>query len=186
MEPRQRLLDHPFYRAWTKGEITRDQLGAYHRSYAEFIRQVPVYWERVVLAFDEQAPGGREIVAEERSHIALWEEWGEDFPATGTAPGMSDVCREFDRLTPSQLLGALHAFEVQQPEVARTKRDGLLRFYGFRGEQLRYFDEHENEAKHIAFGSRMAETFADRKEFEAGFARGAEVVYHSLDRFVVC
>jgi len=186
MEIRQRLLDHPFYRAWTMGEITRGQLGAYHQSYAEFIKQVPVYWERIVRGFRLDSPEAQEVVAEELSHIGLWEEWGRNLQQSATAPGMEDVCREFDSFTPSQLLGALHAFEIQQPEVARTKKDGLLRFYGFREEELKYFDEHENEAKHITFGTRLADTHADRREFEEGFARGAEVVYRSLDRFVDC
>jgi hypothetical protein len=59
-----------------------------------------------------------------------------------------------------------------------------LTHYGFEEGDLGYFDEHQKEEGHIAYGRSLAERYADGKEFEAGFARGAELVYASLDGFV--
>lgn len=88
-----------------------------------------------------------------------------------------------DRMTPSELLGALQSFEMQQPEVAATKKEGLLRHYGFLTDDLRYFDEHQREELHIAYGRSLADRFADPAEFDSGFASGSELIYHSLDEF---
>jgi pyrroloquinoline-quinone synthase len=184
MNVQPRLLDHPFYQAWTKGEVTREQLAVYHRSYAEFIRRMPDYWQRVVDAYGKDTTLGHDVVQDEREHIALWERWGKDLTPPETYPDMQEVIRALDAMTPSQLLGALQAFEMQQPEVARTKKEGLIKFYGCREGDLTYFDEHQMEEGHISYGRWLAENFADQAEYRDGFKRGAELVYRSLDNFI--
>ena len=184
MSVQPRLLDHAFYRGWMKGEIPVEMLAAYHRSYHEFISRVPGYWQRVVDAFQPDFPGEHPVVREERHHILLWEEWGRRLTPPPEFPRLSTLLDSLDAMTPSALLGALQAFEVQQPEVARTKKEGLMAHYGFGAPELTYFDEHQKEEEHIACGRSLAARFADRKEFDEGFARGAELVYASLDNFV--
>ncbi len=184
MSVHPRLLDHPFYQAWNRGEISTEALSAYHRSYGEFIKHFPSYWQRVVNAFQQDLPRGASIVDEEFQHVPLWELWGRYLSAPPSYPGLEQLLDAFDRMTPSELLGAIQAFETQQPEVARTKREGLRRFYGIQEEDLVYFDEHLDEKNHIAYGSWLGENFADRREFNEGFERGAELIYRSLDGFV--
>jgi pyrroloquinoline-quinone synthase len=183
MNIQPRLLDHPFYQAWTEGKVTREQLAIYHKSYAEFIRRIPDYWQKVVDAFGQDTPLGHDVVRDEREHITLWERWGKDLTPPGAHPDMQETLDAFEEMTPSQLLGALQAFEMQQPEVARTKKEGLIQFYGYREKDLIYFDEHQMEEGHIAYGKWLAESFADQAEYRDGFTRGAELVYHSLDNF---
>jgi hypothetical protein len=167
-----------------KGEIPVERLAAYHSSYHEFISRVPLYWQRVVEAFEPGFPGEHHVVREERHHILLWEEWGRRLKPPTVVPRLKSLLDSLDAMTPSELLGALQAFEVQQPEVARTKKEGLMAHYGFRSEDLAYFDEHQKEEGHIAYGRSLAARYADSKEFDEGFARGAELVYRSLDSFV--
>jgi hypothetical protein len=167
-----------------KGEIPVEVLAAYHRSYREFIGRVPGYWQRVVDAFQPGLPEEHPVVREERHHVLLWEEWGRRLTPPPVIPRLSPLLDSLDAMTPSELLGALQAFEVQQPEVARTKKEGLMTHYGFTSGDLAYFDEHQKEETHIAYGHSLAARYADRKEFDAGFARGAELVYASLDNFV--
>ena len=167
MQVQPRLLDHPFYVAWMKGEVSQKTLAAYHRSYAEFIQRIPSYWQTVVKAFQPHLTHTSSVVQEELHHIDLWEKWGKRFTPPDDFPRMQSVLDLLDGMTPSQLLGAIHAFEVQQPEVARTKKEGLLRHYGFRHEELRYFDEHENEECHLAYGRWLAGCFANPAEFNA-------------------
>jgi pyrroloquinoline quinone (PQQ) biosynthesis protein C len=97
---------------------------------------------------------------------------------------MEKTIAAFDAMPASRLLGAIHAFELQQPEVAATKKEGLLRHYGFRPDRLTYFDEHLNEEKHIAYGLGLAERYVDPAEFSEGVRSGAALVYDSLDEFV--
>lgn len=184
MDVQPRLLDHVFYKAWMAGEVSLPSLAAYHKSYGEFISRIPGYWQRVVEAFQPEFPGEHPVVQDERRHILLWEQWGRRLTPASEFPLLEPLTRELDAMTPSRLLGALQAFEVQQPEVARTKKDGLKRHYGFKDEDLAYFDEHEKEEAHIAFGQHLAQRYADPKEYEGGFARGAALVYSSLDNFV--
>jgi pyrroloquinoline-quinone synthase len=183
MSAHPRLLDHPFYQAWNRGELSTETLSAYHRSYGEFIKRFPSYWQRVVDTFQQDLPRGASIVNEESEHILLWELWGKGLNQPPSFPRLNALVDAFDHMAPSELLGAIQAFETQQPEVARTKREGLLRFFGFREEALAYFDEHLDETNHIAYGTWLGENFADRREYGEGFERGAELLYRSLDRF---
>jgi pyrroloquinoline-quinone synthase len=184
MSVQPRLLDHPFYQEWSRGEVSTETLAVYHRSYAEFIQRIPSYWQTVVNAFQPELPYGSTIVQEERDHIVLWETWGRRFPRPDDVPSLREILLAFETMTPSQLLGAIQAFEMQQPEVAATKIDGLVRYYGFAREDLKYFDVHLFEERHVRYGRDLAERYANRREFEEGFARGAELVYRSLDAFV--
>jgi pyrroloquinoline-quinone synthase len=179
-----RLLDHPFYQAWTRGEVREATLAEYHHAYAEFIRRIPSYWQDVVLAFGVTSPLTAEIIREETEHIHLWNLWGAALPNPRGRASLQEAIEGFNAFNPSALLGALQAFEVQQPEVARTKKEGLLRHYRLHEADLRYFDEHLAEEKHIAFGSRLAATHAHPADFEEGFHLGAGLVYRSLDQFV--
>ena len=177
------MLEHPFYRAWMAGEVSAATLAGYHRSYHEFIRRVPGYWQRVIDAFQPEFPGEHPVVREERRHILLWEEWGKRMAPPPAFPRLDTLTDALDAMTPSQLLGALQSFESQQPEIASTKKEGLLRHYGFSPGELAYFDEHQNEEAHITFGRNLAARHADRGEFEDGFVRGSELLFASLDSF---
>ena len=87
-------------------------------------------------------------------------------------------------MNPSELLGAIHSFEIQQPEVAKTKKEGLLKHYNIDESKTKYFDEHMNEEEHIAYGKMLSQKFADKSDFEKGFKRGSEIFYYALDRFM--
>jgi pyrroloquinoline quinone (PQQ) biosynthesis protein C len=132
-------------------------------------------------AMDDQALA---VIVDEHSHIGLWEEFESKLPHTFNYPVMNDVLDAFASMSPSELLGAIHAFEIQQPEVAKTKRAGLLEHYGFNSEEVKYFDEHLLEEEHIKFGSYLKNNAANIEEFNSGFDKGAELIYHSLDLFL--
>ncbi len=176
-----KLLDHPFYQAWSHGKVTQDQLARYARGYAEFIGLMPAYWARIGQGLNVDTS---KLVAEETAHAVLWEKWAAKLPEPSTHPRMTAVIEALDKLSPSELLGAVQAFEVQQPEVARTKKDGLLAHYGFAEKDTVYFDEHLKEEAHIEFGSRVAAAKAKPQEYQHGFELGAKWIYHSLDSFV--
>lgn len=183
MKDTPRMLDHPLYLAWERGEVPREDLAVYHRSYAEFIQNFPLYWQRVVNTFRPEDSNGARIVQEERDHILLWEAWGKDFSYPDSVPRLRELLTAFESLNPSELLGAIQAFETQMPEVSRTKKRALVRQYGFSEDALEYMDVHMQEEPHIAYGSWLAYRSANKQEFDAGFRSGAELIYRSLDAF---
>ncbi len=184
MELKHNLLDHPFYQSWNEGNITKEQLAGYGAAYQEFIDEMPAMWKNAVNGLNAMSDDARKVIADETSHIELWRKCFARLMPVDNHPGMSDVLEKIAALSPSAQLGVIHAFEVQQPAVAKTKKEGLLRHYGFTAEECIYFDEHMNEAEHIAFGQKLAREFADEKEFQYGFAYGAKLIYDSLDRFL--
>ena len=185
MQPSCRLLDHPFYQAWNQGAVTPDQLARYGEAYQTLMDRIPDYWRKVVEDLDLSQPVAQEIIEEEAQHAGLWAQWTAKLAPAQDAPALSELFEALEGMSGSELAGALHAYEVQQPEVAQTKRLGLLEHYGLAPEDLGFFDEHiENEHEHIAFGAAIADEHADRDAFERGFERGSHLLYHSLDAFV--
>ena len=75
MELRFKLLEHPFYQSWTKGEITIPQLSAYAAAYTEFIDRVPHLWQRVTDNLGINGAESSAIIAEETEHANLWRLW---------------------------------------------------------------------------------------------------------------
>ena len=183
MELKFRLLEHPFYQAWNCGEISEERLANYANSYNEFIDRIPDYWTKIVNELGADKNMGNIIIEEETDHISLWHKWSKNLPEAADYPRMNDLINGFDDMTASELLGAVHAFEIQQPEVAATKKKGLLEHYGFSEEDVTYFDEHENEDEHIAFGSELATNNAKDNEFQRGFDKGSKLIYESLNLF---
>lgn len=183
MDSQFRLLEHPFYQQWTKGEITQEQLSCYARSYFDFIKMMPVFWENAVKGLNAESRESADVINDERLHIELWREFMAKFDGNDYKD-MNDVVGEFMSMSPSKLLGAVHAFEEQQPEVAKSKAEGLVRYYGFGSDETKYFDEHLKEEIHIRYGSDLAEKYADWNEFADGYAEGAMLAYRALDRFL--
>ena len=181
MKLKYRLLDHPFYQSWNEGSVTKEQLTDYAESYKEIINKIPEWWGKILKDFD--TPDSRGVVEDETRHIAQWNVWADKLEKTGKHPRFNDLTSELDAMTASELLGAIHAFEIQQPEVASTKKEGLLWHYGFTPDETIYFDEHMDEAAHIGFGAHLADQHANMDEFEKGFERGSELFYKGLDRF---
>lgn len=184
MKLNKKLLDHPFYQSWTKGEITNEQLADYTYSYYELIQEIPGLWSKAISGLNAVSDESKKLVDEETAHISMWNDFRVK-QSIGSYPSMKDVIDELSVMNPSELLGAIHSFEIQQPEVAKTKKEGLLKFYGFNESDAKYFDEHMNEAEHIAFGKMLSEKYADKDDFEKGFAKGSELFYNALDRFLL-
>ena len=186
MDLKFRLLDHPFYQAWTAGEVTPEQLSNYHKSYAEFIELMPQYWEKISNAFAKDSELAKEVIADETGHIELWQKWFGRLPQTDSFPKMTEVINSMSNMTPSELLGAVQAFEMQQPEVAKTKKEGLILHYGFTEKETLYSDDHMVEEEHIQFGNYLRENFANKDEYQKGFDKGAELFYNGLNLFTEC
>jgi pyrroloquinoline-quinone synthase len=131
------LLESRFYQAWNEGTLPVGALRSYASQYGAFIALIPDGWDRA----------GESAIADlERSHVQMWRRFaaslGTDIGSPRTAE-VAELVSGTGRLlgSRSQTLGALYAFEAQQPETARTKLAGL-RHYSLGSEASEYFAVH--------------------------------------------
>jgi pyrroloquinoline-quinone synthase len=132
------LLEHPFYQAWSAGTLPIEALRAYAREYGAFICELPAGWR---VQHDE------ETAHEEEEHIELWAQFAEALGvAIGTAerPAVRQLVMTARELfaEPATALGALYAFEAQQPATATSKLEGLERHYQLPDGVRPYFEIH--------------------------------------------
>ena len=158
------LLKHPFYVAWSKGELTMDDMKVYAREYFQLARRVPAIVERVRERAIEKKP---EIVdaiehnlQDEIEHIELWKRFAsslgiseEELLAYRPSQKVLDAVAGLENGaegTFDEAVSTMYALERELPEISQTKKDGLCEFYNLTSEDAHiYFDEHLKEAKHL-------------------------------------
>jgi pyrroloquinoline-quinone synthase len=154
---RWNLLQHSFYQRWTQGTLTRDELRDYIKQYAHVVRAVPGWLEQI--------PGGETVelarhVAEEQSHVALWNKFGEAvgvsadeirFARANAATAQLIRCGD-ELVAAGEAAPVVWALEAQTPAVAGAKLAGLSRFYGIGPESGgEYFAVHQHlDVEHSA------------------------------------
>jgi pyrroloquinoline-quinone synthase len=175
------ILGHPFYQAWQRGELTREQLATYARVYYPHVAAFPSYLEAAIeRASDpviraELARNLADELQEPQAHMELWldfaEELGLDRMAVASqAPyaATTAVIGTFRRLTnevTAHAVAALYAYESQQPEVSSQKMEGLRQHYGVETRKaLAYFDVHAT----MDTGHRQGERDALARCLDAG------------------
>ena len=171
------LLKHPFYLAWTRGELSKDALTDYGKQYYHHVAAFPTYLSAVHAKCDDQATRKQilsNLVDEEAgspNHPALWKKFAEglgvedaDLAKTEKRPETKNLIDTFrsvcsDRST-AEGLAALYAYESQIPAICESKIDGLKKHYGFNDpKHYEYFSVHiEADREHSA---------AERKMFSA-------------------
>ncbi|MFQ5968533.1 MAG: iron-containing redox enzyme family protein [Acidimicrobiia bacterium] len=136
-----KLLEHPFYRAWTAGTLPIEALRSYAREYGAFIARLADGWKSV---------GNTQHADEERQHAALWEDFVEALGAQVGEPAIPEVKSLLETCDdlfnePDQAWGALYAFEAQQPATSASKLAGLAAFYDLPTRAGAYFEVHAND-----------------------------------------
>src|SRR5580693_6482816 len=140
------LLQHPFYQAWSKGDLTREDLREYAAEYWHHVSAFPTYLSALHsrLADGEMRREVLRNLAEEegvdvataRPHSDLWMDFAEAMGArrdevTGRAvePETTQLIETFHELmqeeSASSAMAALYAYESKVPAIAATKAEGL-------------------------------------------------------------
>ncbi len=132
------LLKHPFYQAWSAGTLPVEALQVYAREYGNFIATLPRAWDTL---------NDPETAAEEREHAALWTDFTAavgGFTSDASLEPTVKLARVSEGLFASRAfaLGAMYAFEAQQPATAQSKLDGLRAHYNFSQAVEPYFEVH--------------------------------------------
>jgi len=158
------LLCHPFYKAWSAGELTPDDLRAYAEDYYSHVEAFPGYLaqlavrleegelRRAVLANMADEKGGEDSFVEpERSHSELWLDFvegvgGSRMPKRRPVAGVRKLISWFQRVagegTPEEALAAFYAYESQVPRLAQEKDRVLGELYGADEKTRGYFTLH--------------------------------------------
>ena len=153
------ILQHPFYVAWQQGDLTREQLATYARVYWPHVCAFPSYLESALRTTDDPVARAtlQDNLDDERSnprpHPELWLDFAEslgqsrqsviDSEAHDAAERIVETFSRLARSSTAEGVGALYAYESQQPDVSSQKRDGLRGHYGIDSDRaLAYFDIH--------------------------------------------
>lgn len=148
---RWNLLEHPFYRRWSCGDLTRDDLAYYAGEY-----------RHATVALAEVAARAAELdgpahAREEAEHIDLWDDFARAFEADTRRSPSAETAKCVSAWTapedPVGALAVLYAVEAGQPDVSQAKLDGLADHYGVDGDDpgAAYFALHaELDHEHAA------------------------------------
>jgi pyrroloquinoline-quinone synthase len=163
----RRLLDHPFYQAWSHGELTREALRTYATQYYQWVRAFPTWLSAVhTNATDLSMRQAilENLIDEERgpdNHPELWLRFTDALglerhavtgaePLPETAEAVATM-RRLSRNTPAVAgVAALYVYEVQQPDIMRTKREGLTTLYGVTTGHDYFVVHEERDVEHSA------------------------------------
>ena len=154
------LLNHPFYKSWNEGKLTREIIKDYAEQYYQHVKAFPRYIsathsicedieKRKILLEnlqDEENPNA--------DHPKLWKNFA---LAMGADPNkIENVKREWftndmienffyqARKSYAEGLASLYTYERQIPEIAETKIRGLKKFYGVTSKEgLEFFEAHK-------------------------------------------
>lgn len=163
VQDRNDVLRHPFYLRWSAGELTGDELARYAGEY-----------RHAVIALADAADGAAHSAGsaphdrlqahaiEERAHVALWDDFADAVGADLDSSPLPETaqCAQVwagDAGRPAlEGLVAMYAIESAQPEISRTKLEGLRSHYGV--SETEYFEVHvERDVAHAAEGREMIE-----------------------------
>ena len=179
------LLKHPFYLAWTRGELSKEALTDYALQYYHHVAAFPTYLSAVHAKCDDQATRKQllsNLIDEEAgspNHPELWKKFAEglgvddvDLAKTEKQSETKNLIDTFRSVcgkgSTAEGLAALYAYESQIPAICESKIDGLKKHYGFTNpKHYEYFSVHiEADREHSAAERKMLSTKIDDGNFE--------------------
>jgi pyrroloquinoline-quinone synthase len=149
----RRLLDHPFYRRWERGEVSIDELASYAAQYRYFEEYLPTFLTKLMAGLPEGT--ARDLVAANRAdelgdpvaHVELFQRFAEAVgaPTATASPATQGLLATYDELldrSPLAALAGFAAYECQASEIARRKADGLRRDHGLDEHGVSFWEHH--------------------------------------------
>jgi pyrroloquinoline-quinone synthase len=180
------LLKHPFYLAWTRGELSKEALADYAKQYYHHVAAFPTYLSSVHANCDDQVTRKQllnNLIDEEAgspNHPELWKEFAHglgledvDLEQTEKQPETKKLIDTFRSVcgqgTTAEGLAALYAYESQIPAICESKIDGLKNYYGYtKPEHYEYFTVHVHaDREHSAAEREMLSRYVDDRNFES-------------------
>jgi pyrroloquinoline-quinone synthase len=179
-------LKHPFYLAWTRGELSKEALTDYAQQYYHHVAAFPTYLSAVHAHCDHQATRKQllnNLIDEEAgspNHPELWKKFADGLGVEDADPAQTEKQPETKNLintfrsvcgqrSTAEGLAALYAYESQIPSICESKIDGLKKHYGFtKPEHYEYFTVHIGaDREHSAAEREMLSRHLDAHNFES-------------------
>ena len=154
------LLNHPFYKSWNDGKLTREIIQDYAEQYYQHVKAFPRYIsathsicedinKRKILLENLQDEENRD-----QDHPKLWRDFavaigsvGEKIESVKKEKFTTELIENFfknGRASYAEGLASLYTYERQIPEIAETKIRGLKNHYGVTSEKgLKFFEVHK-------------------------------------------
>ncbi len=180
------LLKHPFYLAWTRGELSNEALADYARQYYHHVRAFPTYLSAVHAKCENEATRKQllnNLIDEEAGspdHPELWLHFADGLGVAQDNAKNAEKWPETKKLietfrsvcgdgSTAEGLAALYAYESQIPAICESKIHGLKKHYGFnKPEHYQYFSVHiEADREHSAAERRMLDAYLNEQNFES-------------------
>jgi pyrroloquinoline-quinone synthase len=204
------LLCHPFYQAWSAGELTREDLGEYARDYYHHVEAFPIYLAELGIRLDESELR-RAVLAnmadekgmadesgqESTPHSELWLDFAQgmgarrDIRSHRPVPEIAALVAFFHGVasegTPEEALAAFYAYESQVPRVAKEKARGLREMYGADERVTGYFtlhttaDVYHSQVWRQQLGKRLESNLHLAEKALAAGENAAKALWHALD-----
>jgi pyrroloquinoline-quinone synthase len=198
------LLCHPYYKAWTTGQLTRDDLREYASDYYHHVAAFPTYLSALHSRLEDSEMRRavlRNLCEEEiagRAHSELWLDFAEGMGAERDGVlsreplgEVRELIAEFRRVaregSAAEALAAFFAYESQVPRVAKSKADGLAQRYGADAKTCGYFELHQFadvEHSHVWRELLSAEVAAHPEQANPALnaaENAAKSLWHALD-----
>ena len=200
----KRLLDHPFYQAWNRGELTLDELRDYAGQYYAFEAAFPRFLSSIHARCEDSSVRqtlltnlwDEEYGAD--NHLALWLRFveglglsAEEVRSAAVRPSTTDLIETYAGIcangSVAEGVAALYAYESQASEVARQKILGLKANYGIEDERtISFFSAHiDADAAHSAAEAsaieRLVESDADWDKVRKATTYARDALYGFLD-----
>lgn len=171
------LLKHPFYKMWSNGELNLNQLRGYSLEYFQLVKLVPEMVNNIKLKLQDQNLKSiiQESHKEELSHIDPWIRFATSLGVQKQVL-LNYVCDENTKTAVSSLVEltndsidpsvcAMYAYEMDLPNISRTKIEGLHKFYNISdAASTNYFEIHEEaDIRHAEIWRQMIKNIPDDK-----------------------
>lgn len=196
------LLKHAFYQAWSRGELTLDQLRIYAKEYFHLVKHIPGIVARVQnnIVDDTARASLDHNRVEEEEHVDLWKRFAKSLGISESelvAYQPSDVCvkavQDLEAIAEQSAeegVACMYALECELPAIARTKMDGLRDLYNLSSTDAQiYFEEHLKEEHHLQEWRKFPLGAKSRIAAERSIAaqnRALDAVCQKCDIALVC
>ena len=155
------LLNHPFYKSWNEGKLTREIIKDYAEQYYQHVKAFPRYISATHSLCEDIEK--RKILLEnlqdeenkDADHPKLWKNFAlamgadsnkiEDVNPEVFTKDLIDNFFKQGRSSYAEGLASLYTYERQIPEIAETKIQGLKKYYGVTSKKgLEFFEAHKS------------------------------------------
>jgi len=155
------LLSHPFYKAWSAGELSRDDLREYACQYYHHVAAFSTYLAQLAMRLEDgelrqavlaNMADEKGLRAGETPHAELWLDFAEGMGASRDlrrhqpVAEIRDLIAVFHHIAsegmPEEALAAFYAYESQMPRLAGEKARRLREMYAADEKACRYFVLH--------------------------------------------